>query len=255
MLLRLITKEQYNALPEAIREHYKQSGDDYILDSNDDSFKTKIDEFRTNNIELRRQIESAQEDLEKFKGVDPVKYQEAVDKLQQLEDKKLLDAGQIDELVNQRTERMRSDYDGQVTALNTSLEEAQTGKSAAEQQLSNVLLNSEVATVVTEVGTVVKGGMPDVIARASTVWKLKDGELIPMNGKDVMYGKDGKAPITMKEWAEGLMETAPFLFEGSKGGGAGGNNGSGGSSVIDRSDSGAFSSNLEKIAAGEVKAQ
>ena len=58
-----------------------------------------------------------------------------------------------------------------------------------------------------------------------------------------------------KKWARGLVRDAPFLFEGSTGGGANGSaegDSETGGKTIKLGDKAAFSANLEDIAAGVI---
>ncbi len=43
--------------PEALRSFYVQQGDKFVLDAEGAVPKDKLDEFRTNNIDLQRQLE------------------------------------------------------------------------------------------------------------------------------------------------------------------------------------------------------
>jgi len=44
---------------------------------------------------------------------------------------------------------------------------------------------------------------------------------VDANG-DILFGKDGKTPLSPEEWADSLKETAPHLFPRAEGTGAGG---------------------------------
>ena len=52
-----------------------------------------------------------------------------------MEDKKLIDAGQIDELLSTRTERMRTDFDTQLTALTTSRDDFEIKYNTSQNRL------------------------------------------------------------------------------------------------------------------------
>lgn len=248
-----ITAAEYNDLAGALQEHYTKSGDDYVLDTDDGSFTSRISEFRNNNIALQKELNNLKSDLEKYKGIDPKKYKETVDKLQQLEDNKLLDEGKVEELLNQRTERMRQDFEGKVSALTKDRDKYKSLSEQRQNLLQGTLVSSAVASAVSEVGVAAKGALPDIQARATSLWQVdEEGNVVAMDGDKVKYGADGKSPLTMKEWAEGLKADAPHLFEGSSGGGSRGSerqSGSGGKGTISRSEIGA---NLEKVASGEV---
>jgi hypothetical protein len=58
-----------------------------------------------------------------YKGVDPEKYKQISKQIQDLEDKKLLDAGKVEELLNQKTEKMKNDYETRLEALSKAKEE------------------------------------------------------------------------------------------------------------------------------------
>ena len=215
--------------------------------------RSKLDEFRTNNIELLRKID---EMTTRFKDVDPDKYRQIMDEQQKVKDKQLIDAGKIDELVEQRVQRMRTDHESQVTALNKANSDLQEAFNDVFGRYSNTLLMAELTRAVDNVGKVRKGALEDIISRARGVWSLNDdGDLQALDGEKPMYGRDGKAPLTMAEWLGGLAEMAPHLFEGSSGGGGSGNNGGGGGGgvrQIQPGDNRAFISNLEGIAKGTV---
>lgn len=253
----LIKKEDFEALSDVLKEQYAQVGDtdEYALDVEEAGYKEKLGEFRGNNIKMRKQIEDLQKVADAYKDVDPKKYKEMQKQIQALEDKKLIDEGEIDKLVEQRTERMRSDFEGKRKADEKARKEAEEKAGKLESQLSTVLIDKEVQSAVSSVGAVKKGAMQDVLSRARTVWKLQDGQPVPMEGDTVRYGKDGKSPMTMGEWAESLLEDAPYLFEGNKGGGAkgGGEGPTHDGKIIARSDKDGFSRNLDKIAKGEVR--
>lgn len=259
----LITKEEYEALPEAVQKEYSEqagsNGESFMLDTDDSSFKVQISEFRNNNIALIKEKDSLQEQVNRFKDIDPEKYQEAVDKLREIEEKELVDKGDVEQLVAHRTERMKSDYEGQIKSLNDKVGNLTAEKEKSDSHLSRVLIDSEAQQAVTSVGAVRQGAMTDVLSRARGTFKLRDGVPVP-EGPDgkTLYGSDGNTPLTIGEWAKGLLEEAPYLFENSSGGGAGGGeSGAGGGSAregeVASGDKQAFSDNLEDIAKGKVK--
>lgn len=82
-----------SAIPDSIKDSYKKIDDgSWVLDG----FvpKTKLDEFRTNNRTLAKEREELQAQLLKFKDIDPAKYAESVEKLQELENNRLAEAGE-----------------------------------------------------------------------------------------------------------------------------------------------------------------
>ncbi len=225
MALKLVV-ENLEGLPEAIAALYEQGADGkfHLQAEEDEGAKAKIAEFRENNIKLQKELEAMKK---KFDGVDLNELQAMKKKLQDIEDKKMIEAGKIDELVNQKVERMRLDYEEQIKQLKNAIDEREKNLQSTTQRLSEVLIDSEITKAVNAVGVVRKEAMRDILARGRQTWRLEDGKPVPKEGDRLLYGKDGKEPLTFDEWAQALIIQAPFLFETSSGGGASGG-GSGG---------------------------
>lgn len=253
-------------IPNDLRELYVKTDEGFVLDVDDKDFKQKISEFRDNNISLRQQVDAAkqmEQELKKLKdmaknfdGMDPEKAREALNRIQELEEQNLLDAGKVDEVVTQRTERMRQDFEGRIEALSKKLEESSGTAQRFKGLYSDTVIESGLQRAVSEIAKVRPGAMQDILHRGKTVWSVdEDGNPIPRDTKGkVRYGKDGEKPITMQEWAESLVLDAPYLFEGSAGGGSTSGRGDGsGVGRVSASDQNAINSNLEAIAAGKVE--
>lgn len=218
-MLKLVVKN-LEEVEDAFRSLYKQGGDGkfYLDTEEDEDGKSRLKEFRENNIKLMKE----KEDLEKkLKDLgDPKEIAEMKKKIQLIEDKKMIEAGKIDELVAQKVERMRADFENQLNALKTAVDVKQSELDKTNSRLSEVLIDSEITKAVTAIGGVRKDAMQDIIARGKRVWRLEEGKPVPKEGDKILFGKDGKNPMTFLEWAGVLFETAPFLFENSGGSGA-----------------------------------
>ena len=183
--------------------------------------KSRLDEFRNNNINLAKERDTLKAELEKFKNIDPEKCAEATKKLQAIEEKKLIEAGQLDEVVKQRTERMKIDFENQLKAIQKAHNADKERLKALTERLATVTIDNEVTKVVSELSTPRKGAMTDIMARARSMFALdENGNPVAKDsdGQQV-YGKEGQ-PLTIKEWAGELVQNAPFLFEPSQGSGA-----------------------------------
>jgi hypothetical protein len=191
--------------------------------------KTKLDEFRNNNITLTKT-------LEKYKDVDLSTYSELLGLKKQTDEKKLIDAGELDKVVEQRVGEMRTTYTSQIETL-------QQENTVAKRQLESLLIDSTVRDAAMQSG-VQPTAVEDVLLRAKTVFQIKDGQSVPMDKSGaVIYGKDGSTPMSVNDWVANLKKQAPHLFLGSSGGGAAGS----------RSPAGADTSKLsstQKITAG-----
>ena len=195
---------------EAVRGLYKAEGDAFILDAEGVVPKERLDEFRNNNIQLQQQID-------KFKGIDPTKHAELLELQRELNEGQLLKAGKLEEVVASRVLTMRASLEGERDTFKTRAEKA-------ESVLQVVFIDNAVRAEGLKLG-VAPTAADDLILRARTVFKLQDGNAVPHNMKgEVIYGKDGKSPMSVNDWVTGLKVIAPHLFSGSQGGGANGGN-------------------------------
>jgi len=214
----IIKKEEFDALEEGIQVLYSEKTDgNFHLAVEGAVDKGKLDEFRVNNVKLAKELADIQK---KFKDIDPEKHAELQARIQEIEDSKMIDAGKIDELVAQKVDRMKADFEGQTTALKTAVETHEQRATLAETRLAEVLIDSEITKAINATGKAKPGAISDIIVRGKGVWKLIDGKPTPMEGEHVLYGKDGKSSLTFEEWATGLQAEAPHLFEESEGGGS-----------------------------------
>ena len=246
-------------VPQDWHSLYIQEDDGYVLDVEDRDFKAKVSEFRDNNIALRRELDKSKEhekelatlrkQVQRFKGIDPEKAAEAMKKIQAVEEQKMIDAGQIDEIVQQRTERMRADLE----------EKNQTAEARAkkfEQLYRSNVIDNGLQQAINQVGRVRSGAMTFALKHGHDVWTVdEEGRPVPQ-GKDgqVLYGKDGKQAITMQEWAQSLMVEAPYLFEDSAGGGSSSTKRDGaGAKRIPYNDQATLNASIEDIASGKAE--
>lgn len=168
--------------------------------------KSKLDEFRTTNVKLMK-------DLDKFKDVDPVKYAELMREHQKIQEKEWIEAGEIDKVVEQRVTQMRTDFESRETGYKTNLQ-------SMTSQLEKLLIDNNVREAAIKQG-VRPTAVDDVLLRARTMFKIKDGNAVPFNDKgEVVYGKDGTSPMAIGDWVESLKGSADHLFNPSSGGGS-----------------------------------
>lgn len=197
---------------ENLRNLYTQGSDGaYYLNVDGAVDRTKLDEFRNNNIELMKKLEA-------FKDLDPAKVQEMLENERKIAEKKLIDAGDIEGLVASRIAAMKQDYEGRLGTITKSYE-------TANRQLETLLIDNEVRAHAIKVG-VAPTAVDDVLLRAKTVFSVADGNPVAKNAKgEVIYSKDGQTVLSVGEWIGGLKEQAPHLFQSSNGSGASGNRG------------------------------
>lgn len=229
-------------VPENLRSLYSERDGEYALQIEGMVSKEKLDEFRNSNIELKKQLETL---TDKFDGVDPELFKELSAKAQKERDKKLIDAGKVDEMVTERLNAAKVGFDKQIKQL-------EDEKRKLGVQLEGLLIDNAVRDAASKSG-VRAGAVEDVLLRARQVFRVVDGQAVAFDGDKQIYGTDGE-PLTVAGYIGGkLVEAAPHLFEQSQGGGArkaeGNTSSSGGR--IGREDAKGFLDNVADIAAGK----
>lgn len=204
-----------DGVPEAMQSFYKESGGKFVLQVDGAVPKSRLDEFRDNNVGLRSQIEAL---TKQYEGVDVEAYRTLTERAQKEKDKKLIDAGKVDELVASRVEAMRAEYD-KTTGLLTG------ERDSAKKQLESLLVDGALRDAAIKAG-VRPTAVDDVLLRGRQTFRVVDGKAAAFAGDKALYGKDSE-PLAVGEWIAGLSEAAPHLFEPSTGGGAPGGQPSG----------------------------
>jgi hypothetical protein len=229
--------------PEALREFYTEKDGSFVLSVEGAVPKDRLDEFRDSNIALKKQIDDL---TVKFGDVDPAKYRDLLDKEQQQREKKLIDAGKVEELLAERTGAMKAEFEKQTKAL-------ETDRATLTRQLEGLVIDNGLRDAAAKAG-VRPTAIDDVLLRGRAIFRLQDGQAVPMDGDKPVFGKEGN-PMAIGEWVGSLVEKAPHLFEPSIGGGApkgvqqgGVNNGK-----IARDDNAAFLKNIDAIASGQAQ--
>lgn len=227
---------------EAARSLYVEKDGEFVLQIEGMVSKDKLDEFRSTNIDLKKQVEAL---TERFDGIDPEEARKLAEKAQRDKDKKLIDAGKVDEIVTERVNAAKAGFDKERKTLEDS-----NRKQAI--QLEGLLIDNAVREASSKSG-VRSSAVDDVLLRARQVFKVVDGKAVGFDGDKELYGAKGD-PMTVAEYiGTKLTEAAPHLFEPSQGGGSKkvDASSSGSSGKISRDDQAGFLSNLADIAAGK----
>ena len=236
---------------EHFRSEYTQTDEGYTLQVDNADFTSKINEFRGNNISLQKELEEAKKVAEQFKGVDLEAYKKAMKTQEAIKEKQLLDAGELDKVIEQRTATMRNAYESQLQAITQDRDNLQGQTKQFKTQLNQIAVDNIITDAITKIAVPKRGAVEDIKLRAKNIWQVTDnGTIIPMNGDKIIYSQNGSAPMSPDEWITNLTKTAPYLFEPNQGGGG---NGSGRQTpnqgkVVSRSE---FSNNIEEIASGK----
>jgi len=218
-----LTVDSLDLVPENVRDLYKEVDGKFRLDldgyEDPAGLKSALDKERQAAKDASKQVSAW-----KALGKTPEEIQALLQHLETDEDAKLIAAGKLDEVVKKRTERMQADYDKKLQAEADSRTKAE-GKAA---KLADRTLQAVLRDAAARAGALPEA-LDDVVRRGIGTWVLNDdGDVVAMNGEEVMLGKDGKKPLTTQEWAESIRESAPYFWPATRGSGAPGSGGGGG---------------------------
>ena len=201
--------------------------------------KTRLDEFRDNNINLRKEIEGHGDAVvgfedqlmamksqmqaveEKYSGIDLDEWSALQAEQKAMADKELIEKGDVDTLINGRVDEVlaaqqkvlaeqKSIYETQITSLQEDLV-------TYDAQLNTMLVDNELVKIAGQHG-IRASAMEDLMSRGRTVFQVEDGGAVALNeqGRQI-YMDDAVTPLSIDGWVEGLSKSAPHLFESSTG--------------------------------------
>ena len=205
-------------IPAGLEAHYVERDGAWVLDADGVADKSKLDEFRANNIALSNQLAEQQK---RFEGIDPDEVRRVAAEKRQLEEAQQLKAGETEKVVEARVAAVRGDMQKQVSALTSE-------RDALNSRLVTIQIDQGVVAAATKRGLRATA-IVDITSRARSVFRLVNGvpTAFESDGQTVRVGKDGTTPMNLEEWIETQVSDAPHLFESNAGSGAAGN-GSGG---------------------------
>lgn len=194
---------------------------DQEIDLNNPKIQAYLEEqtkgLKTKNSELLGKFGELKEFKSKFDGVDVDSLLQFAEKAKQDDITKKLSEGKFDEVLAQKTDLMRSDYEQKLSE--------QTSRA---QTLESKVLNGFIATYAAQAGV-----QPEAIdlvnMLAQSQFKLDaNGDPVAVNAQgEVINGKDGKTPLSITDWLASLRESKPLLWGTPQGSGAQGSKGSG----------------------------
>jgi hypothetical protein len=227
-----LTKDEHAGLPEAVRALYTEKDGAFILEVEGLVDGKALESERSARAKAAREF---QELKDKIGDLDPEKAREALRQVQALADKKLLDEGKVDELIQARTEAMRTDHKNQLAAFEGKIKEKDDAIGRLTQTVKTLRINSELTPLALKKG-IRPEALQDVIARMTVLgidgikWDIDGDNVVAKIGDQIKYGKDPQKAMSFEEGLDLLATAAPHLFADSKGTGANGNKGGGGKS-------------------------
>ena len=190
--------EQAAKLQETLSTKHQEA-----LDQEVGGLKTKRDELLENSRKMKDQ-------LKQYEGIDPERARKLEEQIAQSEEAKLIADGKMDEVINQRTERMRTEYDRQMQELQQQAEQA----NEFANRFKGRVMSDEMHRLGAKVG-LRESAVEDAVHRASGLFEVNnEGQVVPK--EDAGYDAKGNK-LTLDAWAESLKENAPHLFHQPEG--------------------------------------
>src|SRR3954454_5307658 len=101
-------------IPAEMAEHYVERDGAWLLDAEGAADKTKLDEFRSSNVALLRQIE---EQKKRFEGIDPDEVRKLSDEKRKLEEQQQIKAGEVEKVIETRVKAAKTEFDKQLGSV------------------------------------------------------------------------------------------------------------------------------------------
>ena len=256
----LASQDEFNALPEAIREHYTEQDGTWVLaldgpTRREAALGTKVNEFRDTNIALSRERDEATRAAEETKrtleAVDLEEFERLKKAHATLDKKGVTKPEDIDQLVQQAVAAA-------VKPMQDQLQTAAEREQAAHARLAQESFTRLVTEQASRAG-VRPEALPDVIGRAGQHgFVMQAGQAVVLGEHGVQKAstaRPGEA-FSLGEWLMGLKrDGGAHLFKPSVGSGDQGQPGTPGPmsrGVLRDPSAVEFGRNLEQIAKGGV---
>lgn len=176
----------------------------------------EVSGLKAKNAEILGALKATKERLAAFEGIDPEGIKALLSKVSEDEDKALIKSGDIDTVINKRTERMKAGFEAETKAEREARERAESRVQAFSKRVLDNSIRAEAGAAGLH-----QFAVEDALYRAGAMFVIDDnGNPVAAEG---VLGKDGK-PLTLKEWFGDMKEKAPHWFPATQSGsGAQGN--------------------------------
>jgi hypothetical protein len=224
----ILTKAEYDTLPELLREQYGADGDSFVLDADIDAHP-KLAGLKSALAKERQAKKDGDAEFRKLRDqigdLDPEQARAALNRVQEMADKKMLDEGKVDELIKARTDAMAKSHAAEKTAYEKKLAEIDAERTSLNNEVTTLILDGSIRER-SSAARVKPEHYDDVLYRMKdrgvdgVKWTLGEGrKVVAMQGEEPKFGKDAQ-PMSLDEGLEMLRKSVPGFFEPSSGGGA-----------------------------------
>lgn len=217
-----------DGVDEGLTKFYTETDGKFKLDLDNLQNTTKVNAILEKERGFTSEAERKLKDIEaKYKDVDLEAVEELRKKTEALEaertkaeEQKLLDAHDFEQVVANRIAKRDQDWQSKLDARETS----EAGKDEIIADLKKSSLHSKLSMQLTGFDKMHEGGKRDVLRSAIDAYTLDDkgnAVMLDSNG-DIVIGKDGKTPYSLREQVESAdyrAENLHYYFADGTGGG------------------------------------
>lgn len=178
------------------------------------SLESEVSGLKGKNSELIQKEKALKEQMKQYDGVDPQRARELEKMLAENEEARLISEGKLQEVIDARTERMRTEYERR----NQEMEQQLTGAKTFAEKFRGRVLSDEVRAAAGKLGDVADSAAEDAAFRAQMLFEVNDeGQVVPKESAGL--DANGK-PLTVESWLASMRESAPHWFLRPQGAGA-----------------------------------
>lgn len=248
-MLKIVTKEEFDKLPEALKEHYVEKDGKYVPqveglvpEGELAQTKAKLAEFRDNNIRVMKENDQLKEKLQGFDGINLEEYSRLKAEHEKLKQQGIGNSADLAKLFEQQIAKA-------VKPLQDKLDAAEAKSREADLRLAQKAVDEHITRFAVKAG-VDPDVLPDVLQRARQVFTFKDDAVVAMKGDLPIFSSERPdQPLGAEEWLSTLPKA---FFKPSAGGGAHGSDGNPAAKTLVRPDAVTIGKNLEDIASGKI---
>ena len=207
MLKYRLSKEEHEKLDDVLKAVYAADGDNFVLQGEGFTDKSKLDEFRQTNVDLLKKAKAVE-------GVDLDKYNQMLETDRKIRDKELIDKGDFETLITERLANQKSDFEGKLTAATENAGKATTN-------YHNLLQKTEIEGAAFKAfgSAKIRPEAHDaVMSQIKSTFMVEDGTVVGKANGEILTGAEGNLTI-----AEFVNNQPDFMRVPNTPGGGGGN--------------------------------
>ncbi len=188
---------------------------------------SKVAEFRTNNIELKKKVETLEPVAtefttfkQRYDGIDPDEHRKLKEQAEKLTKKGVTSAEDLETQLQTAIQAALKPVSDQLAAVNGELADAKRQSAAQARALTEKEFESQIVTVAIKAGVDEKM-MPHFLRHVTSTYQLEDGKWVPKrDGALLISRKNGRDPMPLDEFVEAAQTESPGFFKPSTGSGA-----------------------------------